>query len=581
MARTILVYSAPAILIAICWLRLETPSGGEAIPILLLALAPALLPSLRLRLAGSVVAGLVAARVALDVSPFDEGGLWHSLKDGTLEFYDVAVPFDPSQQPEMHGALLMGLFASALALALAIASRRPFLAVLAVVAGAGWPATLIADGRELLLGTAILAAALWILAGLRVRAPRAALPAAIVGAAVVAVAGAAATSESIAKGALFDWERWDPYDAPARPVGVDYVWDASYDGIDFPEKRTVVLRINAPRRSFYWRATTLDAFGGGRWFENLYPLTTRPVTGLTADRSAHPAATAGTLGAPGGRGRGAPRRPSRGRGAAGAAPRGVPRPAVHPERRRRASGRPLAAAGPDLRRVERSADADAAGARRPRAGLPGRGASGSRRRPPRPHAPVRRSGPGGAAPGRAHRRAHPEPLAPPAARPGGATGDAGGADAVRRPSSRWSRGSAAPAASGTRSSRRRRPGAAARRLRRPHEGRLLPALRRGDGAHAPLPRHPGACGGRLHERALRAERLDGDRPRRARLGRGLVPRAGLGVLRPDAGRGARSPGRTRSRPTRGPRRWSEIGEAISGVGGGLDPTVGRAAVRHG
>ncbi len=279
MARTILVYSAPAILIAICWLRLETPSGGEAAPILLLALAPALLPSLRLRLAGSVVAGLVAARVALDVSPFDEGGLWDSLKDGALEFYDVAVPFDPSQQPEMHGALLMGIFASALALALAIASRRPFLAVLAVVAGAGWPATLIADGRELLLGTAILAAALWILAGLRVRAPRAAVPAAIVGAAVVAVAGAAATSESIAKGALLDWERWDPYDAPARPVGVDYVWDARYDGIDFPEKRTVVLRITAPRRSLYWRATTLDAFGGGRWFENLYPLTTRPVTG--------------------------------------------------------------------------------------------------------------------------------------------------------------------------------------------------------------------------------------------------------------------------------------------------------------
>jgi hypothetical protein len=269
----------PAILIAVCWLRLETPTGGEGIPILLLALAPALLPSLRLRLAGAVVAALIAARVALDVSPFDEGGLWGALKDGALEFYDVAVPFNPSQHPEMHGALLLGMFASALAVALAIASRRPFLAVLAVVAGAGWPATLIADSRELLLGTAILGAALWVLAGLRVRAPRAALPAAVVGAVVVAAAGLATTSDSVAKGAFLDWERWDPYDAPARPVGVDYVWDASYDGIQFPEKRTVVLRITAPRRSLYWRATTLDAFGGGRWFESLYPVTTRPISG--------------------------------------------------------------------------------------------------------------------------------------------------------------------------------------------------------------------------------------------------------------------------------------------------------------
>jgi hypothetical protein len=283
--RTIAVHSVPAVVLAACWVRLESPrSGGDAVMLLLLALAPALLPTTRLRLAGAIVAALAAGGIALDVSPFDEGALRSGLSDGTLEFYDVAVPFDPHQHPEMHGALLLALFAGALAVALCIAARKPFPAVLALVAGAGWPATLLADGGELVFGTAILAGALWVLAGLRVRAPRAALPAVVVGAAVVAVAGIATTSDAVAKGALLDWERWDLYDAPARPVGVDYVWDASYEGIDFPDKRTVVLRITAPRRSLYWRATTLDGFDGGRWYENLYPVTTRPVDGpLPAD----------------------------------------------------------------------------------------------------------------------------------------------------------------------------------------------------------------------------------------------------------------------------------------------------------
>ena len=47
---------------------------------------------------------------------------------------------------------------------------------------------------------------------------------------------------------------------------------------------------------------------------------------------------------------------------------------------------------------------------------------------------------------------------------------------------------------------------------------------------------PGARGGRLHERELRRRfaRVDGDRPRGARLGRGLLPGLGLDPVRPDA-----------------------------------------------
>ena len=138
MGRTIAVYSVPAVVLAACWLRLESPrTGGDAVVMVLLALAPALLPTIRLRLAGAIVAALAAGGIALDVSPFDEGGLWGGLWDGTREFYDVAVPFDPSQHPEMHGALLLALFAGALAVALCIAARKPFPAVLALVVGAG------------------------------------------------------------------------------------------------------------------------------------------------------------------------------------------------------------------------------------------------------------------------------------------------------------------------------------------------------------------------------------------------------------------------------------------------------------
>ncbi len=55
-------------------------------------------------------------------------------------------------------------------------------------------------------------------------------------------------------------------------VDVRYVWDASYTGLRFPLRPTVVLRIRAPHRALYWRASTLDYFVGDRWIENLYPV---------------------------------------------------------------------------------------------------------------------------------------------------------------------------------------------------------------------------------------------------------------------------------------------------------------------
>ena len=49
------------------------------------------------------------------------------------------------------------------------------------------------------------------------------------------------------------------------------MWSANYDGIEFPEEPTTVLRVKVPgpKRSLYWRATTLDDYTGLVWDEEL------------------------------------------------------------------------------------------------------------------------------------------------------------------------------------------------------------------------------------------------------------------------------------------------------------------------
>lgn len=268
MRRTALVYAFPAAIVASAWLRLEEPDGGGlgALWILLLALAPALLPSLSLRLFATVPVLLLATWLALD-RPLGEEGFfpeaWQRFDDGIVRFYDVRVPFSGAEYPEMHGVVLLAIFGFCLGLGLAAASRRPLPTVLVLLAGAGWPATLLPTGG-IVFGATILLAALWILAGLRVERPTLALAAGLL---VVLVAGAASTSAAVARDGVVDWQRWDPYGGPDAPVDVSYVWDANYDGIDFPDKPTTVLRVSGTSRSLYWRATTLSRFAEDRWFE--------------------------------------------------------------------------------------------------------------------------------------------------------------------------------------------------------------------------------------------------------------------------------------------------------------------------
>ena len=149
-------------------------------------------------------------------------------------------------------------------------ARRPGLAAIVLVVGVGWPGTLL-PGHDVLRGTLLLAAVLGTAVLLRpgpVRGVGAALAA---GTLVVLAAFAATSSPAFAKRAFLDWQHWDPYTRPAKPVDVSYVWDSSYTGLTFRGKPTTVLRVKAGPQPHYWRISVLDTVDDGVWFEELSP----------------------------------------------------------------------------------------------------------------------------------------------------------------------------------------------------------------------------------------------------------------------------------------------------------------------
>ena len=257
--------------LAAVWLRLEDPLElpYRAIGIVALALLPALLRNRLARVAALVVSVALGAWIAFDVSPLHPRHFPRAVAtrfgNGVLDFYDVRTPFDPRVHAEMRGAILAAIFGFVVALSIAVAARRPLAASLVVLLGAGWPATLRGSAGALAVGVLILLAVLVVLAGLTTRGvPRAVLPAAAV---LVLAAVIASASAAVAKGGLVSWQHWDPYTAPQPPVSVAFVWDAQYNGIQFPKKRTTVLEVKAPRRSLYWRAAVLDEFTRDHWEE--------------------------------------------------------------------------------------------------------------------------------------------------------------------------------------------------------------------------------------------------------------------------------------------------------------------------
>jgi len=275
MARTALLYAVPALLVATGWLRLEQPPlAGETIAIALLALAPALVRPRWARALATAVVAFVAVRLAFGMSILDArtreeereffAQLGSAFWTGSLQYFERAQPFPPLEYPLMHAVLLMAVFGFCVALGLAVAARKPLLAAFVLAAGAIWPATLV-PGDDLVRGGLVLASALALLAAAGPRTPRLTRPAVAAGLALLVAGVAAGAQPAVAKDRFLDWKAWDFYDAPPDPVGVRYVWDANYGGIEFPEEKTTVLTVEGPERALYWRAATLDAFVEDHW----------------------------------------------------------------------------------------------------------------------------------------------------------------------------------------------------------------------------------------------------------------------------------------------------------------------------
>jgi transglutaminase-like putative cysteine protease len=270
MARTAALCAAPAALLAWSWLRLGQPHASASTTLWLIALAvvPALFPGRRWRAVAAVPAVVLGLHAALGVWIVHPIRLLGRFGGGFLEFYDVRLPFAADSHPRMEAVVLVALFASCAVVAMAVAARKPVLASVAVVVAVGWPVTLLTGPDDLWRGAALLAVVLSLVVGLGgTLQPRRLALGALVGAAVVLAAFAASTSSAVASGQVLHWQGWDFYTKPPRPVSVAYVWNSNYSGLHFPKKVTTVLTINAPSRPTYWRATTLDEFDGGNWYE--------------------------------------------------------------------------------------------------------------------------------------------------------------------------------------------------------------------------------------------------------------------------------------------------------------------------
>ena len=196
------------------------------------------------------------------------GDAWTALHDAPA----VRAPFDPVSYPSLHGLVAIAAFGLALAATLAAVTRRTPLVVAAVAVGIGFPARLLQDVNALTLGALALGAVLWALLAPDLRGARRAVPGIAVGAAVLVVAVTAASAGVSPSEGQVDWRGWDPFAGGGRTASLRYVWDANYEGIEFPARPTVVLRVRAPKRAEYWRVSTLETFAADRWIENLYPI---------------------------------------------------------------------------------------------------------------------------------------------------------------------------------------------------------------------------------------------------------------------------------------------------------------------
>ncbi|HEY7178457.1 MAG TPA: transglutaminaseTgpA domain-containing protein [Gaiella sp.] len=268
--REPLAAAPAAATIMLAWSLLERPvSWGAFVALTVLALAPTVPVARRARVA--LIACSVVGALAIGFDTLPHRALehaWKALHDAPA----VRAPFDPLAFPSLHGLVACTAFGLALAAALGVAARRPTVVVAAVAIGVGFPATLLEDAHAFRLGALALGSVLWASVLLRARRLRRVVPGLGL-AALVVVAASAAASGGVAPGETHvDWRGWDPFARGHGTGDFRFVWDASYSGISFPSRPTVLFRVRAPKRAQYWRASTLDTFVADRWIENLYPV---------------------------------------------------------------------------------------------------------------------------------------------------------------------------------------------------------------------------------------------------------------------------------------------------------------------
>src|SRR5262245_261958 len=279
MPRTAVASLIAAFAVLAAWLSLEQPPLlRSALAVAVLGLVPAFVRPRRVRGAAVAVCALGAAWVAFGAQPWelapfrDERVLGPMLRDvgtGIVDFYDVFLPFVPVRNPEMHTLVLCAIFGFTLGASLLIAARRPIGAAAVTVAGVGWPATL-AGIDAIGLGVLALAAALAIPLVLRVSSVRALVTGTAIAALVVLGAASASSATTLGRKPALDWESWNLRGEAREASSVRFVWDSNYEGISFPPKKTVVLRISGPSAPHYWRSTTLDLFSDNHWIEDLF-----------------------------------------------------------------------------------------------------------------------------------------------------------------------------------------------------------------------------------------------------------------------------------------------------------------------
>ena len=265
------VAAVPAVgVVMLAWTMLEDPvSRWQFAVAAALALVPAVARDGRWRLVLTAVVTAAALSIVFDTWPHTAlDRAWTALHDAPA----VRAPFDPVEQPSLHGLVVLCAFAAALVASLGSAARRIALVGAGVAVGVGFPAVLLEDRRALLLGVLALGAFLWASVVLSARDLRRGLAGLGLAAVIVGGSGAVALAGVSPGEGRVDWRGWDPFAGSGRTADVRYVWDASYDGIDFPARPTVVLRVRAPKRAEYWRVSTLETFAADRWIENLYPV---------------------------------------------------------------------------------------------------------------------------------------------------------------------------------------------------------------------------------------------------------------------------------------------------------------------